>query len=176
MPSYASTSGTASNVLVGLGTVSFKTPYTGSWTAQGFSIDGATLLYTPTYEVSRVPWSTFDADACLVGEEVMVVMEMAESTLANLRLALPGVEDLTASTITLGKSDYSWNGIGCKIVGSNPAGFARTITMPYGRMDVPVEQKYRLDSIRGVAIGFKVMTYPDISAGIKPFTIEDASS
>jgi len=173
---HASTNGTAANVLVGLGTVSFKLPYdAASWTEQGYTIEGCTLLYTPTFVPSVVPWSTVEADAELVSEDIRLVLTLAESTLATLRLAYPGVYDLDASDIDLGRSvSRAWNPVGFKVVGEGPSSTTRTITMPYGRVDNSVGQEYRLDIPRAAAIGFKVMLPPDNPDGDIPFNIADA--
>lgn len=176
---YATSSGVTANVLVGVGNLSLKVPYTAaSWDEQGYTIDGLTLTYTPKFTEEIVPWSTFPVGAKLDAEDVILSAVLAQSELDVLRAVLPGVVDLTESdTIHLGRSDRGCNYIGAYIQGHGPSSKRRDVTMAYGYVLGSVPMLYSKTGPRTHLLLFKALDQSVEVGGEKvyPVTIEDVT-
>ena len=118
---------TTSNVLVGVAILYFKYPVGGSYVEVGYTKDGVTLEYNADTADIDVEEATFPIKRVITKEKLSVKCNMAESSLINMDKAIAG-SVLAASTITIGGGLIKEMSI--QIVGTNPAGFARTITIP----------------------------------------------
>lgn len=125
--------GTVANVLVGVATLYLKNPWTAStWTAVGYTKDGVEMGINETVEIIRVPWLKEPVDAEQSAEDLEVSATLMEATLANLLATVPGASlDTDTQTLTFGTDSPVF--LGVKLVGTNPAGFDRTITFPKGK-------------------------------------------
>lgn len=156
---FATSSGVAADVLVGLGELTIKAPSTSpAWSNVGYSIEGCQMSLAWEYEDTRVPWSGFIVDGIISEEDVILSTLLAEASLAHLNMAMANIKEYTAgSHIYLGRQDRGFSKIGAKLVGEAPSGKTRTITMAYGRAVGPVEQVYTIRGVRHVPLIFQVM-------------------
>jgi hypothetical protein len=78
---------------------------TAGFTEAGYTDDGVTITYTPTFKSIEVDESMSPVDIRLVGEKLEVSVKLAEATLLNLVASIAGAtltETSTTSTLTLG--------------------------------------------------------------------------
>ena len=156
------------NVLVGVATLSFKYPTGGSYIEVGYTEDGVDMEYESKTEDIRVEEVTFPIDRVITEEDVKVTCKMAESSLINIDKAMAG-SVLAGSVITVGGGAIKDMSI--KIVGTNPAGFARTIEIPLANATGTVGMNYNKGKKTIVPVTFQALY---TAAGSK--TITDATS
>lgn len=100
---YTAPSGTALPVLT-------TQPSSSTWTSAGFTEvgytdDGVTVTYTPTFKSIDVDESMSPVQIVLIGEKLEISVKLAEATLLNLVQSIAGstlTENTTTSTLTLG--------------------------------------------------------------------------
>lgn len=173
---YATASGVATNILVGVGNLSLKVPYTAeNWTEQGYSLDGVSLQYTSNFKFEDMPWSTFPTGAALSREEVTLSVQLAQGELSVLRTVLPGVRDVTGETdkIYLGRRyDYGFTPVGFYLRGHGPSGKRRDVTVAFGAPIGSVKMDYTIRGVRAHLLLIRAMD----SGSEYPVTIEDIAS
>ncbi len=145
---------TIANVLVGVATLSIKYPVGGSYVTAGFTEDGVTLEYTADTTDIEVEEETFPIGRVIAKEKLAVTCNMAESSLYNMDKAIAG-SVLAASTITIGAGTNKEMSI--KIVGTNPAGYDRTIEIPLATATGTVGMGYKKDEITVVPVTFEAL-------------------
>lgn len=123
----------AANVLVGEATLYFSTTAGTAVgdidTEVGFIEDGVTIEYAPTIEDIMVEQETVPIKRVITKEEITITCNLAESSLANLKLALGGAA-VSGKVLTLGGGTILTFAI--KIVGQPPSGdVTRTIYAGY---------------------------------------------
>lgn len=149
---------TIANVLTGVAVLSFKYPIGGAYVEVGYTEDGVTMEYAVDTADILVEEETFPIDRVITKENLSITCNMAESSLANIDKAIAG-SVLAASTITIGPT----TGIGVikdmsiKIVGTNPAGFARTIEIPLANATGTVGVGYKKGEKMVVPVTFKAL-------------------
>lgn len=131
---------TIANVLVGIAIVEVQSPVGGSWVEVGYTEDGARFEYTADTVDIEVEEETFPVERPIVRESLAVVVNMAESSLFNIDKAIAG-SILAGTTITIGGGANKTMGV--RLTGTNPAGFARTITIPLATATGAVGMAYR---------------------------------
>ena len=85
-------------------------PTSAIWTAAGFTEvgytdDGVTVTYTPTFKPIDVDESMSPVQIVLIGEKLEISVKLAEATLLNLVTSIAGstlTENATTSTLTIG--------------------------------------------------------------------------
>lgn len=78
---------------------------TAGFTASGYTDDGVSITYTPTFKDITVDEEMAPVDKRLIGEKVEITVKLAEATLLNLLTAIPGgtlTDGPTVSTLTIG--------------------------------------------------------------------------
>lgn len=149
---------TIQNVLTGVATLSFKYPIGGAYAEVGYTEDGVSLEYTADTVDIGVEEETFPIDRVINKEDLAVTCNMAESSLANIDKAMAG-SVLAASTITIGPTTNigAIKDMSIKIVGTNPAGFARTIEIPLANAVGAVGMAYKKGAKTVVPVTFKAL-------------------
>lgn len=145
---------TIANVLVGIATLSIKYPVGGSYVEVGYTEDGARLEYTADTADVDVEEETFPIERVITKETLAVVCNMAESSLFNMDKAIAG-SSLSGSTITIGAGVNKEMSI--KLVGTNPAGFNRTIEIPLATAIGAVGMAYRKGEKTVVPVTFQAL-------------------
>ncbi|MBT9131468.1 MAG: hypothetical protein DDT41_01774 [candidate division WS2 bacterium] len=140
-------------VLVGVATLSFRFPIGAVWVAVGYIEDGVTLEYsTDTVDIETE--ETLPIRRVITKESLSITCNMAESSLMNIDKAIAG-SVLTANTITIGSGRIEEMSI--RIVGRNPAGFARTIEIPLATTTGAVAMPYKKVEKTVVPITFQAL-------------------
>ncbi|RKL63017.1 hypothetical protein DXT63_08455 [Thermoanaerobacteraceae bacterium SP2] len=127
--------GSRKNVLVGAASMSISKDGGTTWIDIGYTQDGATLNYNPTFQNIEVDQELLPVKKVKTGETLTITVNMAEATLENYKLALglPDTaltEDTTLKTRTLTlKPNFELPEHQVKLVGKNPDGLDRTITL-----------------------------------------------
>lgn len=146
--------GTKANVLVGVATLSIKYPVGGTYAEAGYTEDGVSLEYTADEADIDVEEETFSINRVITKEVLAVTCNMAESSLFNIDKAIAG-SVLAGSTITMG--DGVNKEMSIKIVGTNPAGFARTIEIPLATATGAVGMGYKKGEKTIVPVTFQAL-------------------
>jgi len=134
------------NVLVGVCSVKFGTTELG-WTSDG-------VMMTVRTDITGIKVEEIGGIIRreLIDQGIGVTLNMAEGTLINMSQAIPG-SSLAGQTLTLGGSALQAGAL--VLVGKNPEGFARTITLtdvnPIGEVGIP----YRKAEISIVPVTFE---------------------
>jgi hypothetical protein len=140
--------GTAANVLIGVASVTIGE------TAVGYTADGVMMTVSSDFFDAKVEEIVGTIKRVLVDQEVEVTLNMAEGSLANMAEAIPG-SSLDTNTLTLGGAALQEKAL--VLVGKNPAGFDRTITLtlvnPVGAVGIP----YKKGEISVVPVTFKAL-------------------
>jgi len=140
--------GTIANVLVGVAEVQIDS------TPVGYTADGVTMSVRSDFADIKVEELAGTIKRVLTDQQVQVTLNLAEGTLANLSKAIPGSQ-LAGSTLTLGGGDLQE--VEIKLIGTNPAGFARTITLtacnPTGEVGIP----YKKGEISVIPVTFSAL-------------------
>jgi hypothetical protein len=154
--------GTKANVLVGVAEVQIDS------TPAGYTTDGVTMSVRSEFADIKVEEVVGAIKRILTEQEVQVTLNLAEGTIANLSKAIPG-SSLAGATLTLGGG--ALQEVEIKLIGKNPAGFDRTITLtncnPVGEVGIP----YKKNEISVVPVTFKALVNDDGEFG----TIVDAA-
>ncbi|MBT9133191.1 MAG: hypothetical protein DDT33_01727 [Firmicutes bacterium] len=154
---------TRANVLVGVASVSI------GGVAIGYTSDGVTMTVSSEFFDVKVEERIGTVRRILTDLGIVVTLNMAEGTLANFARAIPG-SSLSASTLTLGAGLLQTTPL--VLVGRNPAGFNRTITLnsvnPTGEVSIP----YKKGEISIVPVTFSALMADDGTYG----TIVDATT
>ena len=145
---------TISNVLVGVATLSFKYPVGGAYVEVGYTEDGVTFEYTADEADIMVEEETFPINRVLTKETIAVRCNMAEASLANIDKAIAG-SVFTPNTLTIGGMVNKQMSI--KIVGKNPAGFNRTVTIGLATATGSVGIPYKKGEKRVVPVAFQAL-------------------
>lgn len=145
---------TAANVLVGVATLSFKYPVGGTYVEVGYTKDGVDLEYTADEADIEVAEETFPIARVITKESLSVKCNMSESSLANMDKAIAG-SVLSGSVITIGGGANKEMSI--KIVGTNPAGYARTIEIPLATAVGSVGMGYKKGEETVVPVTFQAL-------------------
>ncbi len=123
---------TVSNVCVGVATLYIHDTAgtaVGSITTEiGYTEDGVRMEYNPTIADVDVEEDTFPIERVITKEEISVIVNIAEASLANLEHAIAG-GSLAGAVVTIGGG--TMQEIAARIVGEAPAGGTRTIYLPY---------------------------------------------
>ncbi len=146
--------GTIGNVIVGVATLYFKYPVGGAYVDVGYTEDGVTFEYTADESDIMVEEETFPINRVLTKETIAVRCNFAESSLTNMDKAIAG-SVYTASTLTIGGMVNKQMSI--KIVGKNPAGYARTITINLATATGTVGMPYRKGEKTVVPVTFQAL-------------------
>ena len=146
--------GTLANVLVGVAVLSFKYPVGGSYVEVGFTEDGVTFEYSADTADVEVEEETFPLERVITKETLAITCNMAESSLANMDKAIAG-SVLAGSTITIGGGVNKEMSI--KVVGTNPAGNARTIEIPLATALGTVGMAYKKGEKTVVPVSFQAL-------------------
>jgi flagellar capping protein FliD len=154
----------SANVLVGVAAVSFND------NDLGWCEDGVTMTISTDVADIKVEEIIGTLKRVVTDQGITVTLNMAEGTIANLANAIPQSSlNETGDTLTLGGGDYQSGKL--VLVGKNPAGFDRTITLtkvnPTGDVGIP----YKKGEISVVPVTFSALVGDDGTFG----TIEDAS-
>lgn len=115
-----------SEVLVGEGTLSIGYPVGGAYVDVGYTEDGVVMETTAETLDIRVMELTFPLKRVITGETAKFTCNLAQASLDNLNKAIPGGV-LAASVLSVGGGVIKE--MKAQFVGTNPAGFARTIVM-----------------------------------------------
>lgn len=147
---------TVANICVGVATLYYHSTagtVVGSITTEvGYTEDGVNMEYNPTIVDIDVEEDTFPVERVITKEELSIICNMAEASLANLRNAIAG-SILAGAVITIGGG--AMQEIAIKIVGEAPSGGTRTIYIPYVNPVGTVGLTYRLGEKTIVPVTFK---------------------
>ena len=146
--------GNSANVLVGVATLSIKYPVGGTYVDVGYTEDGVSMEYSVNESDIEVEEATVPVDRVITSEDVKFTCNMAESSLANMDKAIAG-SVLAGSVITIGGGTNKKMSV--KIVGRNPAGFARTIEIPLATATGTVGMSYKKGSKTVVPVTFSAL-------------------
>ena len=142
----------SANVLVGVCSVSFDSLNLG-WTS-----DGVTMVVTSELFDVKVEEVVGVLKRVVIDQGVTVTLNLAEGVLATMGKVIPASET-TTTTLTLGGKALQSGQL--VLVGKNPAGFNRTITLtavnPTGEVGIP----YKKGEISVVPVAFSALVTPD---------------
>ena len=159
--------GTIANVLVGVVAVTWDTG--GDNLALGFTEDGITMTVSTDFFDVNVEEVIGSIHRVMTHQEITVTLNLAESSLVNMEVAIPG-SSVAAAVLTLGNAALGEKNL--QLVGTNPAGFARTIVLtqvnPVGEVGIP----YKKGAISVVPVTFKALVQSDGTFG----TLTDAAA
>lgn len=189
--------GTTTNLLAGIGTIytapvgealpadddvdsGIITPG-GNWTATGFTQDGCTVDYTPTYEDVIVDQHKAPVDSILTAESGSIAFTLAESDAAALAAAF-GVAYTTVAAAAnqtgqsnLGVGDSTKVKKAILIIGTAPGGYSRWVycpkAVPEAKVSIKLEKKHN-----GIAQQYKLLTDTSQSAGQRLFQVKDITA
>ena len=145
---------TAANVLVGVAVLSFKYPIGGAYVEVGYTEDGVTFEYSADTADIEVEEETFPIQRVLTKETLAVTCNMAEGSLINIDKAIVG-SVLAGSVITIGGGVVKEMSI--RIVGTNPAGFNRTIVIALATAVGTVGHMYKKGEKSVVPVTFQAL-------------------
>ena len=163
------------NVLVGVVTISVNpTAGTavgdGGWVDLGYTEDGVQFIYVVEMGDIRVLSETFPVAHIIVREDVDIICDLAEASLANFGYALAGAV-LAGSTITLDAGAVKELALKLVGVGPDTALPVRTIYVPYCTAVGAVRQSYRKAGKTLIPVTFRAFK----SSGVDVCTIEDSA-
>ena len=189
--------GVVTNLLAGIGTV-YTAPVgealpadddvdsgiiapAGNWVATGFTQDGCTAEYSPTFEDVIVDQHKAAVDTILTAEAGSVAFTLAESDAAALAAAF-GVAYTTVAAAAnqtgqsnLGVGDSTKVKKALLIIGTAPSGYSRWIyipkAMPEAKVTIKMEKKHN-----GIQQQYKMLTDPAQNAGQRLFQIKDITA
>ena len=145
---------TAANVLVGVAELYFKYPIGGAYVQVGYTEDGVVLEYTADTADIDLEEETFPIQRVIIKETLAVTCNMAEGSLTNIDKAIAG-SIMAGSVITIGGGINKEMSI--KIVGTNPAGFDRTVEIALATAVGAVGQSYRKGEKSIVPVTFQAL-------------------
>ena len=150
---------TIANVMVGVATLEYGVEGgDGAFTLVGYTEDGVNLEYTADTSDIEVEEETFPIARPITKETLAVTCNMAESSLVNMDAAIAG-SILAGAVITIGKivGGGVQKEIAIRIVGTNPAGAARTILIASATALGTVGMSYRKDEKTVVPVTFQAL-------------------
>lgn len=129
------------NVLVGVVSVKF-TPSGLTETFLGWTADGVTMTITSEETDIKVEDVVGPIKRVLVDQSIEVALNMAEGAMADMAKLIPGATESPAGTVNLGGGPLQTGEL--VLVGKNPAGYDRTITLtnvtPTGTQAIPYKR------------------------------------
>ena len=132
--------GTKANVLVGDAQITVGVGVLAR--VIGYSVDGVIMTVKNTNANIKVDEIDGTIIRRLTDQEVDVTLNVAEGTLANLAMAIPGAVATSAAITTIGGGSLQSNRL--TLVGTNPAGYPRVIVLtevnPTGEVGVPFKK------------------------------------
>lgn len=144
--------GTIANVLVGVAAVTWD--FGGTPVVLGYTEDGVTMTISTDFFDVNVEEVIGSIHRVMTHQEIVVTLNMAESSLANMLIAVPG-SSLAGAVLTLGNGSLGEEPL--QLVGTNPAGNARTILLtevnPVGEVGIP----YKKGAVSIVPVSFKAL-------------------
>ena len=146
--------GNSANVLVGVAVLSIRYPVGGAWREIGYTEDGVTMAYNVTKTEIRVEEETYPIAQALESEDIKITANLAESALQDLHVAMAGAT-LAGSTLSFGGGTDKV--LSVSLVGTNPSGFARTITIPLAVASGSVSMSYRRNEKTIVPVEFTAL-------------------
>jgi len=156
--------GTVANVLVGDATVTV-TPNAGTLHPAapviiGYTVDGVDMSVKTSFADIKVEETNGTIIRRITDQEVTVTLNVAEGTLDNLVIAIPGTH-LAGAVLTIGGDMLGEFAL--SIVGVGPTGgFTRTIALPHVNATGEVGIPFKKGAISVVPITFSCLT---IAAG-----------
>jgi hypothetical protein len=159
---------TIANVLIGVATFSFKYPVGGAYVEFGYTEDGVTMEYDMTVADVKVDETTIPINRVITEEVVRFKANLSETSLTNIAQAMGGAV-LAGNVITIG--DGVLKEVSVMIVGTNPAGFARTIEIPLATAKGNVSMSFKKGKETILPVTFEALYTAAGSA-----TITDAAS
>jgi hypothetical protein len=162
--------GTTANVLVGVATITITCPAgtsgglqeSGTATITGFyTVDGVNLVVSSSFADIKVEENVGTIIRRLTDQEVKVVLTFAEGSLDNLVAAIAGSSINAGGTIvTIGgglAGDPLLQDFALSIVGLDPAGGARTISIPHVNPTGEVGIPYKKGEVSVVPVTFSAL-------------------
>lgn len=153
----------------------------GNWTATGFTQDGFTVEYTPTFEKVVVDQHKAAVDSILTAEAASAAFTLAETDAAALAAAFGVAYTTTAAAANqtgqseLGVGDTTKVKKALLILGTSPAGYSRMIycpkASPEAKVTIKLEKKHN-----GVAQQYELLTDPTQTAGKRLIQILDITA
>ena len=132
--------GTKAKVLVGVATVTLDIGL-GSELVVGYTADGVDMAFRSDFFDAKVEEIVGTIKRAIIDQTLEVTLNMAEGTLDNMTAAIPSAS-LAVATITLGGGSLQDTTL--TLVGTDPAGAARTITLasvnPVGEVGIPYKK------------------------------------
>ena len=123
-------------------------------TEVGYTEDGVTMEYTADEADVEVEEETFPIDRVITKETAAVTCNMAESSLYNIDKAMAG-SLLSGSILKLGAGTNKK--ISLELIGTNPAGFLRTILIPSCTATGAVGMAYKKGEKTVVPVTFQAL-------------------
>lgn len=145
---------TIANVLVGVATLEFKYPIGGAYAEVGYTEDGVNMEYNADTADIETEEETFPIARVVTKERLSITCNMAEASLINIDKAMAG-SVYAGSTITLGGGLIKEMSL--RLIGKNPAGFNRTITLPLATSTGMVGMRYRKGEKTIVPVTFQAL-------------------
>jgi len=165
---------TIGNVLVGVADIFIGVAGAAAATDIGYTEDGVTLEYGVDVADIEVEEETFPINRVITKETLTVTCNCAESSIANIGYAIAGA-DGAVTPVIIGK--VAGGGVlrtcSLKLVGTNPAGFARTVVIAYAHPTGTVGMSYKKGEKTIVPMSF-VAYKGDIAVDV--CTITDAAA
>ena len=159
---------TEANVLCGVALIYTGTAAGSPTTHVGYTKDGAEIAATENANFIFVDNVDAAIKKCTVEFETQVTINCAESTLLNM--ALPQGFTTATNVLTLASTSTNTN-LSLKLVGTNPAGFARTWLFLQARPRRDLTTSYVKGDVQMVSLVFDVM-----HDGTKVGTMTDAAA
>lgn len=148
--------GAAGYVLVGVASISL------GGVALGYTVDGVRLEIKSQFNDIKTINLVGTKKRVLVDQTVEVTVNLAEGSLVNMAAAIPG-SGLTGSTLTIGGENLQESAL--VLIGKNPAGRNRTVTItavnPVGNVSIP----YKKGEISVVPVIFSAIVQSDGTFG-----------
>lgn len=146
---------TISNVLVGTAELSIKYPVGGTYVTAGYTEDGTTMEYAPELADIDVEEETVSIGRVITKETIKITANLAETALATINKAMAGGALTGTTVINLGGGTIKEMSV--KLIGTNPAGFARTIEMALCTATGNVAMSYRKGEKTMVPVEFTAL-------------------
>jgi hypothetical protein len=145
----------------------------------GHTKEGSELNYEPEFhDVTVDKYGNTIAEKVLVGEMVSVKVKIAESTLANLKVAMPLGAIVSAKRITFGSDAGVRMGASAKAVVLHPQGEttnAADVVLYKAISSEPIAVPYKIDEERAFEVTFTALIDETKSNGNRLFMIGDST-
>ena len=160
--------GTASKVLVGVVTLEIKCPIGGTYRNVGYTEDGVTVDYGVTKVEINVEEETYPIKQTIQTESLKVTANLAESSLANMHIAMAG-SVLAGNVLSIGSGVDKEMAI--RLVGKNELGYDKTWEIPQAVASGSVGMPYRKNEKTVVPVEFTAIKGSEAIA-----TVTDSTS